>query len=88
MIVLFRFWFDSLIYVFHQADAVWRDRELVPEMEGEPIQVTMTLKSKDLVGMVKHMASRDMLSTPLPDYLQTIVRSAKNKVCMKTVGNV
>jgi len=69
-----------------KAEAVWRG-DLIPEMKGEPFPVTMTLQSKDLVGMLKHMVSTNMVTTPLPAYLQEIVRSAKNQVCMRALGN-
>ncbi|XP_054275656.1 uncharacterized protein LOC128994861 [Macrosteles quadrilineatus] len=68
-----------------RANTVWRG-DVIPGMQGEPFTMALSLQSKNLVGMIKHMSSIDMINTPLPDYLQEITRSGKNQVCMKSRG--
>uniref|UniRef100_A0A1B6KS60 Uncharacterized protein n=1 Tax=Graphocephala atropunctata TaxID=36148 RepID=A0A1B6KS60_9HEMI len=65
------------------AETNWRDDAIVPEMAGEPFKATLKLKSNNIIEMIKDMVKNDMIVTPVPEYVQTILRSAKNKVVMR-----
>uniref|UniRef100_A0A1B6J4U3 Centromere protein N n=1 Tax=Homalodisca liturata TaxID=320908 RepID=A0A1B6J4U3_9HEMI len=65
------------------ADSTWRDNVIVPEMTGEPFKATLQLKSKNLFGMIKDMIANNMIVTPLPEYVQTVLHSGKNRITMR-----
>lgn len=73
-----------------QIDAVWQENVLVPEMAGEHMNVKVELVSKtgSVVNTIKNFQKNNILATPLPNYLQKIVKSAKNKVEMRTAGYI